>query len=83
LPGSGKSTELRRVLAKLGDPTGAALFPVLIDAERLIDLRAPLDLPELILAILVETERRIMIDLKGFDPERLDDEIAKDSIAAR
>lgn len=68
LPGSGKSTELRRVLAELRDPAGACLFPVLIDAERVIELRNPIDLPELILAILVETERRVMIDLKGLDP---------------
>src|SRR5690554_4222768 len=47
------------------------------------DLRAPLDIPELILAILVETERRIMIDLEGSNPDDVDDDIAKDSVAAR
>ena len=83
LPGSGKSTELRLILDQLRDPEGAALFPVLIDAEQVIDLRAPLDLPELVLTLLMETERRIIVDLEEADPAGADNAIATKSVGTR
>ncbi|HYG65612.1 MAG TPA: hypothetical protein VEL74_23720 [Thermoanaerobaculia bacterium] len=61
LPGSGKSTELRRLSARLSDKKGAHLLPVLIDAEEVIDLTNPIDVPDILAAILHETEKCVLI----------------------
>ena len=67
LPGSGKSTELRQVARRL-EKEGNYLT-VVIDAEKLIDLANPIDIPDLIIAILYETERAILKG-EGKDPEK-------------
>jgi hypothetical protein len=58
LPGSGKSTELRRAAARLEKDSN--YLTVVIDAEELIDLSNPIDVPDLIIAILYETERAVL-----------------------
>lgn len=60
LPGSGKTTELRRVAARLGRADGARLLTVYIDAEQVIDIDQRIDGPEIILAVVAETERAVL-----------------------
>jgi len=60
LPGSGKSTELRRLSARLSSDEGANLFPVLIDAEEVLDIYNPIDIPDILVAILYRTEQAIL-----------------------
>jgi hypothetical protein len=60
LPGSGKSTELRRLMARLERRDGAHLLPVLVDAEEVLDLTSPIDVPDIIAAIMLETEKKIL-----------------------
>ncbi|MCA9699742.1 MAG: ATP-binding protein [Myxococcales bacterium] len=60
LPGSGKSTELRRVAARLERADGACLLPVLIDAEKVIDIDQPIGVPDLVLAVLAEVEAAVL-----------------------
>jgi len=67
LPGSGKSTELRRLTARLSRPDRAHMLPVLIDADGVLDLSNPIDIPEIIAAILHRTEECILKE-EGKDP---------------
>lgn len=76
LPGSGKSTELRRVA--LGLKTESKLLPVVIDAEEVVDLASPIDVPDILLAILYHAEREVLL-AEGKDPE----DAGKDSILTR
>lgn len=66
LPGSGKSTELRRVAQRL-DQDG--YLTVVIDAEKIIDLASPIDVPDLVIALLYETERAVLA-AEGRDPDK-------------
>lgn len=68
LPGSGKSTELRRVAARLASAHGARLYPVWIDAEQVLDLDQPIDIADLVLTIIAETERAVL-ELEGMHNE--------------
>ncbi|HSP77285.1 MAG TPA: hypothetical protein VLQ93_02060 [Myxococcaceae bacterium] len=68
LPGSGKSTELKRLAQRLGDPDGANLLPILISAEDVFDLGNPIDIPDIIFAILHVTEETLL-RAEGKDPE--------------
>ncbi len=56
LPGSGKSTELRRLKTYLERPDGAHKLVVLVDAEEVLDLTNPLDVPDLLAAVIYKTE---------------------------
>ena len=69
LRGSGKSTELRRLTARLERADGAHLLAVYIDAEEVLDLTNPIDIPDIIASILFETEKRLL-DAEGKDAER-------------
>lgn len=69
LRGSGKSTELKRLAARLRDPCGAGMLTVTINAESVLDLHNPIDVPDLIAAVLVETERAVL-QTEGADPAR-------------
>lgn len=60
LPGSGKSTELQRLAARLAAEDGAHLLPVLIDAEEVLDVRSTIDVSDILMAILVKTEERVL-----------------------
>lgn len=62
LPGSGKSTELRRLVQRL--QSSHQLLPVLIDGEAAIDLSNPIDVPDLYFAILHYTETKVL-ELEG------------------
>lgn len=68
LPGSGKSTELRRVAASLAGEARGRLLPVFVDAEQVIDLSNPIDVPDLI-APIVHTCERHVLDIEGKDPD--------------
>ncbi len=65
LPGSGKSTELLRLKTLLSEQD---FFPVLINAEDLLDLNNPVDLPD-ILSVLVYATERTILEATGRDPE--------------
>ncbi len=67
LPGSGKSTELRRLAERFADPDKANLLPVYIDAEKSLDLRNPIDVPDIIIAIIYEAGRAVL-QAEGKDP---------------
>ena len=62
LPGSGKSTELRRLVQRLQANHG--LLPVLIDGEEAIDLSNPIDVPDIYFAILYYTDAKVL-ELEG------------------
>jgi hypothetical protein len=61
LPGSGKSTELRRLAEWLRCEDRAHLLPVLVDAETSIDLANPVDVPEILASILLRTEQEVLV----------------------
>jgi hypothetical protein len=61
LPGSGKSTELRRLALRLGKDDGANLLPVVIDAEQTFDLANPIDIPDIILAVLHAVDSELLV----------------------
>jgi len=56
LPGSGKTTELRRVADILW---GKGWLPVIVDALHFIDVNQTIDLPDVLFPILYEAERAI------------------------
>jgi hypothetical protein len=62
LPGSGKSTELRRLKAMLSTPASGNYLTVLINAQETFDLGAPLDVPDLLATIVHETEKAVLIE---------------------
>ncbi|MEM9457519.1 MAG: hypothetical protein AAGF11_25290 [Myxococcota bacterium] len=65
LPGSGKSTELQRLLFNLSDK---GFLSVLIDADREIDLTGPIDAPEIV-AVVVSAVEKAILEREGKDPE--------------
>lgn len=70
LPGSGKSTELRRVAQQL---TTGKYLPVVIDAEDVIDLNSSIDVPDIIIAVLYQVERRVL-QAEGKNPDKAGEE---------
>jgi hypothetical protein len=60
LPGSGKSTELRRLAKRLEDSKRANLMPVVIAAEEVFDLSSTIDVPDILFAILDGVERELL-----------------------
>ncbi|MCU0654193.1 MAG: hypothetical protein MUF64_02530 [Polyangiaceae bacterium] len=66
LTGSGKSTELLRLVTHL---EGKEFFPVLINAEDYIDLSARIDIPDILALLLYHTERAVL-KLEKKDPEK-------------
>lgn len=60
LPGSGKSTELRRLAQRLEDAGKANLLPVIIAAEETFDLATQIDIPDIVFAILDRVERAVL-----------------------
>lgn len=67
LPGSGKSTELRRLQGLLEAKGGPDRLVVYIEAEAVLDLNAPVDVPDIWVALLHETERCVL-RAEGRDP---------------
>lgn len=68
LPGSGKSTELRRLAARLEDPQRVHLLTVIVDAEEMLDLTTTVDIPDIMSSILYQTERKLR-EKEGEDPD--------------
>jgi hypothetical protein len=68
LPGSGKSTELRRLAARLEKEHGARLLTVLVDAEEVLDLTNPVDVPDIITSILLFSDKKLL-EMEGKDPD--------------
>jgi hypothetical protein len=69
LPGSGKSTELGRLVEILGKKKkGASLLCVLVDAEDAIDLGNPIDVPDILGTILYRVDGAVL-KAEGKDPE--------------
>lgn len=60
LRGSGKSTELRRLTARLEDPARAHMLPILVDAETLLDLSARIDVSDVLSMVLFSVERELL-----------------------
>ena len=60
LPGSGKSTELLRLVERLGHTDGAHILPVLINAEEVLDLFNPIDVPDILVVVLYSVERAVL-----------------------
>lgn len=60
LPGSGKSTELKRLAKRLEDAKRANLLPAVIAAEDVFDLSSPIDIPDILFAILDGVERELL-----------------------
>ena len=69
LPGSGKSTELRRLASHLARDGSAGLLAVHLDAESLLDLTNRIDVADIVSAILHESERAVL-RAEGKDPEQ-------------
>jgi hypothetical protein len=78
LPGSGKSTELRRLAARLSDAKRANLLPVIIDAEEVLDLYTTIDVPDVLMSIVYKTE----VALLEAEGKKAKDAL-KDSVATR
>ncbi len=78
LPGSGKSTELRRLAARLSMADGANLLPVIIDAEEVLDLYTTIDVPDVLMAIVYKTE----VTLLEAEGKKVDDAL-KESVTTR
>lgn len=68
LPGSGKSTELKRLAARLSRSDGANLLMVVVDAEVTLDLAQPIDVPDIIMVLVDAAERRVL-ELEGIKPD--------------
>jgi hypothetical protein len=67
LRGTGKSTELRRLLARLGDPKRANLLTVLVDADDVLDLTQEIDVSDLLSFVLYGAEAEVLRK-EGKDP---------------
>lgn len=59
LPGSGKSTDLLRLAEHLRQDHTCKLLPIIAKAEDLLDLDAPIDVPDLMLAVVQATEAEV------------------------
>ncbi|HET9623144.1 MAG TPA: hypothetical protein VFP84_17345 [Kofleriaceae bacterium] len=68
LRGTGKSTELRQLAARLAAPTKRNLLPVLIDADDVLDLTTDIDVSDVLSMVLLHTERAVLI-AEGRKPE--------------
>lgn len=60
LPGSGKSTELKRLVQLLERSDYTHLLPVYIDAGRVLDLSCEVDVSDILLNIVHETELAVL-----------------------
>ncbi len=60
LPGSGKSTEINRLAARLRDDKRANLLPIVIDAEEMLDLHAPVAEADILSMILYKADAAVL-----------------------
>ena len=68
LPGSGKSTELRRLASRLEAAAGPNLLPVLVDAEAVLDVHGTIEVGDVLMAILARAEEQVLA-AEGKDPK--------------
>ncbi len=68
LRGTGKSTEINRLMARLSDLKRKNLLTVLIDADDVLDLTVEIDISDLLSLVLLHTERAV-VALEGGDAE--------------
>lgn len=68
LPGTGKSTELKRLGKRLADPARAHLLPVIVDGDACLDLTNEIDIPDVIAAILFSVEAEVL-KAEGKNPD--------------
>lgn len=69
LPGSGKTTDLKRLAKRLSNPEEGNFFTVIIDALDIIDLNSPIDVVDIIANVIYATEKAINI-AKGVNAEK-------------
>ncbi len=69
LRGSGKTTELRRLMVELSRPDGANLLPVYVSAEESIDLGSDIDVADIIAAVLHRADE-VVLEAEGHSPDR-------------
>jgi len=78
LRGTGKSTELLKLAKRLGEEGGPHHLVVLIDGAAVIDIANEIDIPDILMAIVHATERRVLKMAEGIDPDQaLEDGYAK------
>ncbi len=66
--GAGKTTELKRLVKELAAQDHCNMFPVLIDGEQFIDIYNPIEVCDIIITVVSETEREVA-RARGKDPE--------------
>jgi hypothetical protein len=72
LPGSGKSTELLRLAEHLRKSVhGRRFLPVYIDAEEVLDLTSPVDVPDVRLATLLKVTQAVSRE-EGVEQDKVD-----------
>ena len=69
LPGSGKSTELRRLADRLAGHDGARLLPIYVDTLEILDLTNEIDVPDLMMAIVFRAEQEVLKWVEQRDEE--------------
>ncbi len=73
LRGTGKSTEIQRLAARLSDPARRNLLTVLIDADDVLDLTAEIDVSDVLALVLLHTERAVLAAEGGNGADALTD----------
>lgn len=73
LPGSGKTTELRRLMSLLEREDRPRMLAVRVDAEQVIDISNPVDIPDLLAPLVHEVERAVL-RAEGKDPDNAGNE---------
>lgn len=68
LPGSGKSTEINRLAARLRKEERAHLLPIVINAEEMLDLHNPIAEADVLSMILYKTDAAVL-EAEGKDPK--------------
>lgn len=71
--GSGKTTEFKKLAGRLYDSEECNLFPVLIDADEIIDLENSITVPDIIASIIYSTEKAIIQEEGGNTEKTLDE----------
>lgn len=74
LPGSGKTTELRRLMSLLEREDGPRMLPVRVDAEQVVDISNPVDIPDLLAPLVHEVERAVL-RAEGKEPDAANSKI--------
>ncbi|WP_433936275.1 hypothetical protein AB3662_16415 [Sorangium cellulosum] len=73
LRGTGKSTEIQRLAARLSDPKRRNLLTVLIDADDVLDLTVEIDISDVLALVLLHTERAVLAAEGGHAADALVD----------